>query len=290
VAQRVQRLAAYAVILRGEEILLSRLSDRVTRQQLWTLPGGGVDHGEDPRSAVVREVYEETGLEAQVGNTAHVFSLHLSDTWRRGRRVDAHSVRIVYDGWVPADAPEPRVVEVDGSTAEAAWQPLSRVLDGSVPTVSLVTEALAEHLPHRFQRVAAYAYVERDESVLLTRNSPLGPSPGRWTLPGGGVDHGESPVDTVRREVGEECGLEAEVGALLTVDDKHFTGTAPTGRNEDFHAIRIVYRATVAGAAAPRVVETDGTTDAVEWVPIDEVRGGRREVTDLVRTAIVSAR
>ena len=118
--QRMQRLAAYAVIVRGEEILLSRLSTKVTRHELWSLPGGGVDHGEDPRDAVVREIYEEAGLRASVGETAHVFSQHVEDSWRRGRRVDAHSVRIVYEGWVPADSPEPHVMEVDGSTAEAA--------------------------------------------------------------------------------------------------------------------------------------------------------------------------
>ena len=56
-----QRVAAYAVILRDGAILLSRLSDRITTDELWTLPGGGLDHGEDPRDAVVREVHEETG-------------------------------------------------------------------------------------------------------------------------------------------------------------------------------------------------------------------------------------
>jgi ADP-ribose pyrophosphatase YjhB (NUDIX family) len=288
--QQVQRLAAYAVIVRGDQILLSRLSEKVTRHELWTLPGGGVDHGEDPRAAVVREIHEETGLDAEVGETAHVFSMHLADTWRRGRRVDAHSVRIVYDGWVPADAPEPHVVEVDGSTVEAAWQPLADVLDGTVPTVGLVTEALGVLMPHRRQRVAAYAYVQRDVALLLTRKSALGPHPGVWTLPGGGVDHGESPSATVLRELQEECGLDGTLGELLTVDDHHFTGVAPSGRREDFHAIRIVYRASVPEGGEPRVVEVDGTTDAVEWVPLSELDSGRRETSSLVRTAIAVAR
>ncbi|KAA1428440.1 NUDIX domain-containing protein [Nocardioides antri] len=288
--QRVQRLAAYAVILRGDRILLSRLAERVTKHELWTLPGGGVDHGEDPRAAVVREIYEETGLRAEVGETAHVFSLHLADTWRRGRRVDAHSVRLVYDGWVPADAPDPRVVEVDGSTADAAWQPIAAVLDGTLPTVALVGEALTVLHPERRQRIAAYAYVERDGALLLTRNSVLGPHPGVWTLPGGGIDHGESPPDTVLRELQEECGLDGKLGDLLTVDDHHFTGTAPSGRREDFHAIRIVYRASVADDTEPRVVEIDGTTDAVAWVPLAELEADAWQVSSLVRAAIAAAR
>ena len=67
---RRQRVAAYAVILREDQILLSRLAPRVSRDELWTLPGGGLDHGEDPRDAVLREIHKETGLDATVGNTA----------------------------------------------------------------------------------------------------------------------------------------------------------------------------------------------------------------------------
>jgi len=287
--QQVQRLAAYAVILRGDRILLSRLAQRVTKHELWTLPGGGVDHGEDPRAAVIREIYEETGLHAEVGETAHVFSMHLSDTWRRGRRVDAHSVRIVYDGWVAPDSPAPRVVEVDGSTADAAWQPIAAVLDGALPTVGLVTEALKAMQPLQRQRVAAYAYVLRDDALLLTRNSALGPHPGVWTLPGGGVDHGESPRETVVRELHEECGLDGAIGELLTVDDHHFTGTAPNGRLEDFHAIRIIYRAVVPSGTEPRVVEVDGTTDAVAWVSLAEIAADEKQFSNLVRAAVAAA-
>ena len=71
-----QRVAAYAVILRGDRILLSRLAPRITPDELWTLPGGGLDHGENPRDAVIREIREETGLDAMVGETARVYSAH----------------------------------------------------------------------------------------------------------------------------------------------------------------------------------------------------------------------
>lgn len=45
-----QRIAAYAVIIREQQVLLSRLSPRISREELWTLPGGGLDHGENPET------------------------------------------------------------------------------------------------------------------------------------------------------------------------------------------------------------------------------------------------
>lgn len=281
-----QRVAAYAVILRDGDILLSRLAASVTPDELWTLPGGGLDHGEDPRDAVVREIHEETGLEATVGETARVYSAHLPGVWREGRRVDAHALRIVYDGWVPVDAPAPRVLEVGGSTVEAAWKPVSAVLDGSVPVAAMVLEALADHRPSQLQRLAAYAFVTRDAELLLTRISPRGHHSGSWTLPGGGVEHGESPRSAVVREVREECGVEAAIGELLTVHDVHFEGTAPSGRREDFHGVHLVFEATIPEDAEPRVAETGGTTDAVAWVPLTTLEAGDLPVLDVVTEAL----
>jgi 8-oxo-dGTP diphosphatase len=300
-----QRVAAYAVILRvapgssaGQEILLSRLAERITSDELWTLPGGGLDHGEDPRDAVVREVRGETGLDAQVGETARVYSARLPGVWRDGRRVDAHALRIVYDGWVAVDAPTPRVVEVDGSTAEAAWHPVSEVVDGTLPVAPLVLEALADHQPFRMQRVGAYALIRRTSSttegdgqgdVLLVQFSERGFHSGSWSLPGGGVDHGESPRPALEREVLEECGVTCAVGELLAVHDEAFSGTAPSGRFEDYHAVLLIFAATVDPEAQPRVVEVGGTTETAAWVPVADVRARKLPVLDTVLYALDAA-
>jgi len=295
--RKVQRVAAYAVILRdrgaGSEILLSRLAKRLTDRELWTLPGGGLEHGEDPRDAVVREVHEETGLDVVVGETAHVYSFHQRNTWRQGRRADAHAVRIVYDGWVPVDSPEPHVVEVDGSTMDAAWKPVAGVLDGTVPVVGLVTEVLDQHQPFQLQRVAAYALVVRDgpggEEVLLTRNSARGPHPGWWTLPGGGIDHGEDARDALVREVHEETGLACTPGEVLEIGSTHFEGTAPSGRREDFHALQLVFDATVSDGE-PVVLEVDGTTDGAAWVPVSALGTDPYRTRDVVASALAARR
>jgi 8-oxo-dGTP diphosphatase len=287
---KLQRVASYALILRDDQILLTQLASRISSDEKWHLPGGGVDHGENPRDALVREIREETGLEAEVGDTARVYSAHLPSMWRQGRRWDYQALRIVYDAWVPADGPDPHVLEVDGSTVAVAWHPVADVRSGALPVTDIVTEALDDYQPFRLQRVGVYALIRRADEVLLTRISARGFHTGSWTLPGGGLDHGESPRDALVREVREECAVECRVGDLLDVHDLHFGGTAPSGRFEDFHGIHLVFRADVDVDVEPRVAEVDGTTDAVAWVAVADIETGRVEVLDVVRAALASDR
>jgi 8-oxo-dGTP pyrophosphatase MutT (NUDIX family) len=125
----------------------------------------------------------------------------------------------------------------------------------------------------RRQRVAAYALLVRgdgpDEEVLLTRMSSRTRIPGRWTLPGGGVDHGEDPREALRREVLEETGLHVDPGVALDVHSSHFTGPRADGLVEDYHGIHLIFAARVLPESEhvePHVVERDGTTDLAAWV------------------------
>jgi 8-oxo-dGTP diphosphatase len=281
---RRQRVAAYAVIVRDDQVLLTRLAPYLTPDERWTLPGGGVEFGEHPGDAVVREVREETGLEVTVGERAWIDSMHRGPA-KGSQSEDFHAVRIVYDGAVAPDSPDPQVLEQDGSTVDARWVPLADVLSGRFPVVAMVRDALAAMRPPQRQRISAYAVVTRDDAVLLTRISARGHHPGAWTLPGGGVDHGESPAAALAREVAEETGLEVDVGGLLGVHDVHFTGVAPSGLTEDFHGVHLVFRAEV-GEGEPRVVEAGGTTDEVAWVRRNDVQEGRVDVLEVVRYAL----
>jgi 8-oxo-dGTP diphosphatase len=90
-----QRLAAYALVFDDAgRVLLSREPDSRGRLPArWLLPGGGVEHGEHPEQAVIREVREETGLSVRVGVLREV----LSDVRRVGRRRRRlHTVRLIY--------------------------------------------------------------------------------------------------------------------------------------------------------------------------------------------------
>ena len=144
-----QRVAAYALILRGdgsEEVLLTRLAPHI-RFDGWALPGGGIDHGEDPRDALRREVYEETGLRALPGRVLDVYSTHFTGARPDGLVEDYHGIGLIFEAELEAASADvvPRVVEVGGSTDLAAWVPIAKAetlsLSGSARHgLSLVTD------------------------------------------------------------------------------------------------------------------------------------------------------
>ncbi len=129
----------------------------------------------------------------------------------------------------------------------------------------------------------------RGDEILLTRISRLGHHVGAWTLPGGGIDHGEDPRAALVREVGEETGLAITPGRMLDVHSVHFTGRAPDGVREDYHGVHLIFAATRHNTAAlPEVVEVDGTTDAVAWLQRTAIAAGDVEVLDVVRAALAA--
>ena len=134
----------------------------------------------------------------------------------------------------------------------------------------------AEPRPPRRQRVAAYALVTREDGALLmARIAPHVVAEGRWTLPGGGVDHGEDLREAAVREVYEETGLHVRVGRVLDVRSAHWVGPRPDGVVEDFHAIQVVYAGELLAQSLgvePHVTEVDGSTDTSAWVHRSEVR------------------
>jgi len=127
-------------------------------------------------------------------------------------------------------------------------------------------------------RVAAYGLVTNDQEILLCRFSDALPQyKGQWTLPGGGVEFGENPIDAVTREVREETGLIVNPTGLAGIDS--FT---TRGDQQSFHAIRILYHTEV--ISGQLAFEIGGTTDMCKWFTYKETQ--QLEIVDLVKVGL----
>ena len=86
------------------------------------LPGGGVDAGESPSDAVLREVYEETGQEVVIDRVLSLESEHWVGRSMAGTLEDFHALRVIY-GATCRTPSDPVVHDVGGSTFRADWVP-----------------------------------------------------------------------------------------------------------------------------------------------------------------------
>jgi len=135
-----QRLAAYAVVRSSRGVLMTELSARTNAAGLWNLPGGGLDPGEDPSDAVVREVHEETGQHVVRVELLTVMTRHWVGRAPNGRVEDFHAVRLFHTAHC-LEPTDPVVLDVGGSTSAARWMPETELT--SLPLASSVPEALA---------------------------------------------------------------------------------------------------------------------------------------------------
>jgi 8-oxo-dGTP diphosphatase len=111
------RLAAYAVCIADGRVLLARHVPPAGETN-WTLPGGRVEHLEDPFDAVIREVAEETGCDAVVERLLGVDSRVVPAADRLPGLPDLHNVGIFYGVRITGGELRP---EPNGETAESAW-------------------------------------------------------------------------------------------------------------------------------------------------------------------------
>lgn len=138
------RLAAYAVCIEGGRVLLARHVSP-EGESTWTLPGGGVEHAEDPFDAVIREVAEETGCDAVVERLLGVDSRVIPAAERAVPGGPEHqNVGVFYRVRLTGGSLRP---EPNGDIAESVWTLLpdvARLRRSSLVDIGL---ALARTLP-----------------------------------------------------------------------------------------------------------------------------------------------
>lgn len=122
------------------------------------------------------------------------------------------------------------------------------------------------------QYVAMKAFIineENDTIFLMHKGSKDVLNPGKWEVPGGKMDFGETTTETFKREVKEESGLEIEIGdSILTPWD--WTFTKSNGDEVQIVAVGKICRALSQEIDFSQQTETDDLVES-RWVPINEV-------------------
>ena len=115
-------LVAAGVVVEDKRLLVSRRKAGTHLGGMWEFPGGKVEPGEDPRDALTRELAEELGVVARVGEIVDV-------TFHRYADADKSVLLLFFDAILDERSPRPRALDV----AEVSWLPAHELEPASFP-------------------------------------------------------------------------------------------------------------------------------------------------------------
>lgn len=128
--------AVGVVCLRGEEVLLVRRG-QAPKQGEWSIPGGRIEPGEAARTAALRELAEETGVQAKLVGLVDVVDAVFHN--RAGDLLTRHYVLIdfvaVWTSGEPVagdDAAEARFVPLAALGEYELWSETRRIIDAGI--------------------------------------------------------------------------------------------------------------------------------------------------------------
>jgi len=123
-------LVAAGILVENGRVLLSRRKAGTHLEGRWEFPGGKVEPGEDPRQALARELREELGIFARVGEIVDV-------TFHRYEDAGKAVLLLFFDAEREPGSPEPRALDV----AEVGWHAAESLVDAAFPPADVVVLA-----------------------------------------------------------------------------------------------------------------------------------------------------
>ena len=127
-SERPPVVVSAGVIIEGARVLLSQRKAGTHLAGAWELPGGKVEPGEDPRDALARELLEELGIDAEVGDPLEI-TFH--------RYATKSVLLLFFEASRRPGSPEPRALDV----AAVRWAALEDLRDDEFPPADVAVLA-----------------------------------------------------------------------------------------------------------------------------------------------------
>jgi 8-oxo-dGTP diphosphatase len=146
-----------------------------------------------------------------------------------------------------------------------------------------VTKVLQREFPE-VPIVGVGAVVVYQGRVLLVQRGRE-PLKGKWSLPGGMLELGESLTQGVVREVQEETGLDVEAIELIELIDRIHKESGPSGERVRYHYVIADYLCRVVGGT----LQAASDADAVRWVERAEWNSHSALALDPITVRVIEA-
>lgn len=118
--------------------------------------------------------------------------------------------------------------------------------------------------------IGAYGIIIEDNKIALIRKA-RGGYKGKLDMPGGGIEHTETPNETLKRELIEEIGVEIEDYKLFDVTSVNIKWEYKENEYEDLHHIGVLYLVNIKNNNLKQ--EADGLDSlGADWYKIDNLK------------------
>ncbi len=200
----------------GKILLLQRAESLDWQAGSWEIDYGRLDQFEDPIVGLKRELKEETGItDLHIGKTLRVWHI-----FRGPETAENELIGITYHCTTTTDA-----VTLSAEHQDYRWVDVEEALalikvEGikqDIQAFQATKHALAQSIGRQVIGVGAGALIfdSRNRLLLSLRGAGAKNEAGKWEIPGGAIEFGETIEDGLKREVEEELAIKIKVGEML---------------------------------------------------------------------------